>query len=65
MVRLYKDPKGEEIFEKASNMSPTMGLTANSSSEVESLRRRVTELESQLREKVRVSIRPEAIMLFF
>ena len=56
MVHLYKDPKRESIFKKSSSnkMSPTLGLTSNTSShaEMDTLRKRIVELESKFRDKV-------------
>ena len=59
MVRLYKDPKGESIFKKSSSnrMSTTIGLTNNTSSaEMDTLRKRIVELESKLKDKVLFSL---------
>lgn len=53
MVGLYKDPSGENIFSKASTMSPTLGLTTQSS-EVDSLKKKIVRLEKELKEKVMI-----------
>lgn len=59
MVGLYNDPKGERIFSKSGtdhmNNSVVASMTRstkNSSGEVETLRKRVKELESLLEKKV-------------
>ena len=53
MVGLYKDPTGSRIFRKSgSNMSPAMGLTSMQSSEIDTLKKKVAELQSRLKEKV-------------
>ncbi len=52
MVGLYKDPKGEKIFRKISAVSNTLGVSIDSASdEVRGLRRRIRELEDEVKEK--------------
>ncbi len=57
MVGIYKDPKGENIFQKSSMTDPTAVLNATpratDSTELYTLRRRVKDLENELeKEKV-------------
>ena len=55
MVGLYKDPKGESIFEKTTVVSHhTMGITKETGSkiteiEATGLRKRIKELENQVK----------------
>ena len=52
MVGLYKDPKGEDIFRKSSIPSQTQSVSSeNYQSEVVVLRRRIKELEDEVKEK--------------
>jgi hypothetical protein len=54
MVGLYKDPTGADIFKRASSVPPTMPLDSVSSSEVGPLKRKIAELESELRNSKQV-----------
>ena len=56
MIGLYKDPKGENIFRKVPGATNTWGVTKESDvksndSEVQGLRRRIKELENEVKEK--------------
>ena len=53
MVGLYRDPTGETIFERTSAVNNSVNATTTSIklSENEGLRRRVKELENEVKEK--------------
>ncbi len=55
MVGLYKDPKGEAIFERTSTHSTIPGLSSNElderDNEMNTLRRRIKELEDEVKKK--------------
>ena len=59
MVRLFKDPRGESIFEKSSKGDQansfsmmTKGTISKTSSEVDMLKQRIKELEDELKKTV-------------
>lgn len=53
MVGLYKDPKGETIFERTSVANNSLGVPSKSVklSENENLRKRIKELEDEIKQK--------------
>lgn len=71
MVGLHKDPKGENIFSKSSIGTPnntSLNMTAATkksmkASEVDTLRHRIKELESELQKKVNnISLPPSTVV---
>ncbi len=54
MVGLYKDPKGENIFKNSTNNQTAIGLNENyenTENDVPGLRKRIRDLEVEVKEK--------------